>query len=62
MAAERRAENGIGMIRAGSDNARPRPALSPVPTPAEQAAFEDRMVDWLVRVNEGWLRRQEAGR
>lgn len=39
-----------------------RTRLAPVPTPTEQAAFEDRLVDWLVRVNEGWLRRQEAGR
>jgi hypothetical protein len=36
--------------------------LSPVPSPAEQAAFEDRLVDLLVRINEGWLHRQEAGR
>lgn len=39
-----------------------RPHLSPVPNPAEQAAFEDRLVDLLVRINEGWLHRQEAGR
>lgn len=39
-----------------------RARLQVVPTPTEQAAFEDRLVDWLVRVNLGWIERQEAGR
>lgn len=60
MTVQRPARNDPGVIRARSDNARPH--LVPVPSEAEQRAFEDRMVDWLVRVNEGWLRRQESGR
>lgn len=49
------------MIRTGSDNER-RPRLVAVPSDAEQAAFDAWLVDWLVEVNEGWLRRQGAGR
>jgi hypothetical protein len=59
--AEGRAMHDPGISRAAPDNAR-RPHLAPVPSPAEQSSFEDRLVDLLVRINEGWLQRQEAGR
>jgi hypothetical protein len=61
MTAQREPGHGFGMIRTPSDNAR-RVQLVAVPTPAEQAAFEERMARWLADVAEDWLRSRVTAR